>query len=115
MHGFVAFEQAGVVLVLPDAGARTLPSPLLTEKDVRPDDEIVTDTLQVKNAPAASFVPILRPLLPQSAHLVADFCSNTLVIVDTYANVKRLEALVRRLDVGEPFKPHSCEASTQQR
>ena len=111
LHGFVAGEQGGIVLVVPDASARTMPSPLLTEKETRPDAEIVTDTMQVKNAPAGLLVPLLRPMLPQYAHLAADVCNNTLIIVDTFANVKRIEAIVRRLDVGESFKSHPCEAS----
>jgi len=54
-------------------------------------------------------------MLPQYAHLAADTCNNSLIIVDTFANVKRIEAIVRRLDVGEPFKAHACEAPTQSR
>ena len=106
VHGFVAGEQDGLVLVLPDADARTMPTPLLTERETRSDSEIVTDTMQVKNAPAALFVPIIRPLMPQYGHFAADTCNNTLVIVDRFANVKRIEALVRRMDVGEPFADH---------
>ena len=115
VYGFVAVEQGGIVSVVPDAAARTIPSPLLTEKETRPESEIVTDTLPVKSSPAMAFVPILRPMLPQYAHLAADTCNNTLIIVDTFANVKRIEAIVRRLDVGEPFKAHACEAPTQSR
>jgi general secretion pathway protein D len=70
----------------------------------------VTDTIRVKNSPAMRLVPILRPLVPQFGHLVADKCSNTLVLVDTYANVRRLEAIVQRLDVGEPYKLPPCDA-----
>jgi general secretion pathway protein D len=33
VHGFVAAEQGGVVLVVPDANARTLGAPLLTERE----------------------------------------------------------------------------------
>lgn len=109
VHGFVAGEQDGLVLVLPDAGARIMPTPLLTERQTRSDSEMVADTMQVKNAPAALFVPIIRPLMPQYAHFAADTCNNTLVIVDRFANVKRIEALVRRMDVGEPFKPRPCD------
>jgi len=115
LHGFVAVEQGEIVSVVPDAAARTIASPLLTDKETRPDSEIVTDTMQVKSSPAMALVPILRPMLPQYAHLAADTCNNTLIIVDTFANVKRIEAIVRRLDVGEPFKAHACEAPIQSR
>ncbi len=109
VYGFVAAEQDGLVLVVPDANARIMPSPLLTERETRSDAEIVTDTILVKSTSAAQLVPILRPLLPQSGHLAAEVCRNTLIMVDTFANVKRIEAVLRRLDVGEPFKSRACE------
>ena len=37
----------------------------------------------------------------------------TLLITDRYANVKRIEAIVKALDVGTPYKPEKCEPSTQ--
>jgi general secretion pathway protein D len=59
--------------------------------------------------PAAQLVPLLRPLLPQQAHLVAVPCTNVLLIADTFGNVQRIEKLVRVLDVaGEPYKPEKC-------
>jgi Bacterial type II/III secretion system short domain len=66
----------------------------------------------VKNTPAAFLVPILRPMLPQMAQLAAYPCSNSLLIVDSSANVKRIEAVVKALDVGAPYKPAPCEAET---
>lgn len=110
VHGFVAFDQGGIVSVVPDAAARVMPSTLLTDRETRPDSEIVTETVHLKNSPAMRLVPLLRPLFPQNAHLVADICSNSLVMVDRFANVKRIAAIVQRLDVGEPYKPQACEA-----
>jgi len=63
--------------------------------------------------PAAQLVPILRPLLPQYAHLAALPYENTLLIVDRYANVKRIEAIVKALDVGTPYKPEKCESPSK--
>jgi type II secretory pathway component GspD/PulD (secretin) len=109
LHGFAAVEGTGAVLVVPDAMVRSMEAPLLSEKETRPESEVVTDVYRVKSSSAALLVPILRPILPQYAHLAADLCSNMLIIVDTYANVRRVEAIVQRLDVGEPYKPQSCD------
>lgn len=50
------------------------------------------------------------PLLPSEAHLASFKCSNRLVVVDTYANVRRIEALIRALDVGDrPYPLSGCE------
>lgn len=109
IQGYSAVEQGGYVQVIPDANIRQFPVPLATGKESFPDAEYVNRLIVVKNAPAAQLVPILRPLLQQSAHLVAFPCKNTLLMVDTYANVKRIEQIVRALDTGEPYTPPSCD------
>jgi general secretion pathway protein D len=95
--------------VIPDANVRQMPLPLATGKESYSDGEYVNRIIDVKNAPAAQLVPILRPLLQQAAHLTAFPCKNTLLMVDTYANVKRIEQIVRALDTGEPYTPASCD------
>jgi hypothetical protein len=40
--------------------------------------------------------------------LAAAYCSNSLLLVDSFANVKRIEKLVKTLDVGTPYKPDKC-------
>lgn len=110
VHGFAAVDDGKYVRVLPDPGARHLAIPLLTGNDSHPNAEYVSRVIAVKNVPAAQLVPILRPLLPQQAHLVAFPCTNQLILVDTYGNVKRLEKLVAAIDTGEPYKPEKCGA-----
>jgi type II secretory pathway component GspD/PulD (secretin) len=110
VYGFAAVEASGYVEVVPNAVVRQEPLPIVTGKESLPDDAYVTATMHVKSASAAQLVPILRPLLPQQAHLAAYTCGNTLMIVDRFANYKRIEALVRTLDVGEPRStPEGCD------
>jgi type II secretory pathway component HofQ len=75
-----------------------------------PGTKGVQHVMTVKNVPAGFLVPILRPLLPQTATLAAFPRSNSLLMSDTFANVKRIETLVEALDVGIPYKlPEKCE------
>lgn len=104
-YGFAAVEYGGFVHILPDALIRAVPVPVISGKDTRPDAEFVSKVITVKNVSAAQLVPILRPLLPQAAHLAAFPCSNRLLIVDMFANVRRIEQIIESLDVGEPYKP----------
>jgi general secretion pathway protein D len=113
-YGFTAVETGGYVQVVPDAMARSEPLPLISDKDKRPDGEYVTAVLHVKSLPAAWFVPILRPMLPQQGHLAAVVCANTLVIVDRFANVRRIESIVKAMDTGAPIKPPKCSCPTPQ-
>jgi type II secretory pathway component GspD/PulD (secretin) len=110
MYGFAAVESGGYVLVVPDVTIRAMPVPLLSGKESHPDAEYVSKVISVKNMPAAFLVPVLRPLLPQHAHLAAITCSNVLVVVDTFANVRRLEAMIQSVDIGETYKPEKCDA-----
>ena len=67
-----AYESNGVVKVVPDANARQLPIPVTTDVPAKAlDDEYVTVLIQAKNMCAAHAVPVLRPLMPQAAHLAA--------------------------------------------
>ena len=113
LYGYAALEYGGYVNVLPDANVRQSPLPEVTGKESRPDDEFVTKVIVVKSQPAAQMVPILRPMIPQYGHLAAFPCSNRLILVDTFANVQRLQRIIDQLDVGEPLKLEKCETMLQ--
>jgi type II secretory pathway component GspD/PulD (secretin) len=109
LYGFTTMESGGYVLVVPHTNVRVLPLPQIRGKEAYPDSQFVSIVIPVTKLPAATLVPILRPLLPPYAHLAASMCSNSLLMVDTYANVRRIEALIKALDTGDPYKPTSCE------
>ena len=103
VHQFATYESNGVVKVVPDANARSLPIPLIPEISAKMlDDEYVTVMFQAKNMCAAHAVPVLRPLLPQNAHLAAFPQANTLLIFDRAANARRIIDMAERLDTAAP-------------
>jgi len=111
VHGFVSIVQGDVVIVVPDASARQLPTPVHTDLNFKAvDDEWVTLLLTPRKACAPQLVPILRPLMPQAAHLAADLQSNSLVVVDRAVNVRRIADLIDKLDKAATGK--GCEATS---
>ncbi|HEY6926923.1 MAG TPA: hypothetical protein VI653_25780, partial [Steroidobacteraceae bacterium] len=94
VYGFSAFETGGYIEVLPLANARQVGGTLVSGNEKRPDAQIITKVLSAKSLSVAQLVPILRPMIPQYGHLVALPCVNKLVIVDAYANVKRIESVI---------------------
>ena len=103
VHNFSAYESNGIVKVLPDAIARQLPIPVTTEIPPNAlDDEYVTLLITAKNMCVAHAVPVLRPLMPQAAHLAAYPQSNTLIISDHVANARRIVNMIERLDKAAP-------------
>jgi general secretion pathway protein D len=110
---FAAYESNGIVKVLPDAGARQLPIPVTNDVPAKAlDDEYVTVMFQAKNMCAAQAVPILRPLMPQAAHLAAFPQANILLISDHAANARRIIDLAGRLDKAVPAGQKCTEANS---
>ena len=108
VYGFTAVPTGGYVQVVPNADVRFEPLPFVSGNEKFPDSQYVTAVLHVRSIPAAWFVPILRPLLPQWTHLAAMPCSNDLVIVERFADVRRIETIVKAMDTGQAIKPRSC-------
>lgn len=107
VYGFTGVEQGGNVQVVPTAEVRQRGIPTVSGNENLPLAQYVTAIIRVKSVSASQLVPILRPLVPQQGHLAAVGCQNTLIMVDTLANVRRLKALIEALDVGEP-RPDKC-------
>src|SRR5215472_9887120 len=97
-YGYAAIEDAGLVRVVPDLAVKVEATPTITAKDTRPASEYVTQFIVVKNISAAQLVPILRPLVPQAGALVAYPATNSIVITDRFANLRRIEGLIRTLE-----------------
>ena len=66
----------------------------ITARDTRPGPEYVSKLIVVKNVSAPQLVPILRPLVRSYPE------SPTLLIVDRFENVRRLEGLIQAIDSG---------------
>jgi general secretion pathway protein D len=109
LSGYTAVEGSNYISVILVTDVRSMALPLATAKDSYPDGQFVTLVITVKNTAAPQLVPILRPLMPTYGHLSAMPCTNQLILVDNFANVKRLEKLIASLDVGTPYVPHSCQ------
>ena len=98
VHGFIAVPSGSVIKIMPDATARQVPANDLPDRVSSTSDEIVTQVVQVRNVSAGQLVPILRPMMPQSAHLAAYPSANMLIISDRASNVSRIVRIVQRID-----------------
>ncbi|WP_285276172.1 type II secretion system secretin GspD [Halopseudomonas bauzanensis] len=96
-YGFAAVAGAeGTVRIVPEVQAKENEVGTL-ERNSR-GDEFITHVISVRHLDASQLVRILRPLVPKGGHLAAAAESNSLVIADTAANVRRIEALIQRID-----------------
>ncbi|MBW6475652.1 MAG: type II secretion system secretin GspD [Chromatiales bacterium] len=98
VHGFAAIPGENVTKIVPEAGAKQDAIPTVGANS-REGEQLVTRVLHVNNVTAAQLVPILRPLLPQGAHLAAYTPSNVLIVSASDLNVRRIADLVSRIDL----------------
>jgi len=87
VHGFVALDSGSAIEIVPDANAR-----------FGEGNDYISQAIVLENINAAQLVPILRPLLPQSAHLAAHPASNSLIVADRPQNIERMKRLIQRMD-----------------
>jgi general secretion pathway protein D len=98
VHGFIAVPSGDVIKIVPEANQRMMPSNDLPDHINPNSDEIVTQVIALRNVNAAQLVPLLRPMVPQSGHLVSAQGSNMLIISDRAGNVSRLMHIIARID-----------------
>jgi general secretion pathway protein D len=109
VYGYTAAETGGFTLIVPASTIRVMPLPQLKGKETYPDSQYVTAVIPIASLPAVSLLPSLRPLIPSYGHLTAVVCDNALILIDTYANVRRLQELIKLVDVGRPYTPSRCD------
>ncbi|MDZ7748686.1 MAG: type II secretion system secretin GspD [Halofilum sp. (in: g-proteobacteria)] len=96
VHGYAAVDSEGITRIVPAVTAKQSAVPVQSRR--ASGDRIVTRVVTVENVSAPQLVPILRPLLPQEAHLVAYDPTNRLIVTDSAANVERIVEIIRRVD-----------------
>lgn len=96
VHGYATVESEGATRIIPAVAAKQSPVPVRSRDEA--GERIVTRVITVEHVSAAELVPILRPLLPQEAHLAAYQPTNRLIVTDSAANIERIANILRRVD-----------------
>ncbi|OIR25090.1 type II secretion system protein GspD, partial [Bathymodiolus thermophilus thioautotrophic gill symbiont] len=92
VHGYVIIPGDDFDKILPKNATKNTSPTLLA------DDLIVSAVLAVKNVPAKELISILRPLVSQYGYLTAYHPSNSIVMTDTNASIKRIKDMIETLD-----------------
>ncbi|MEN8176065.1 MAG: secretin N-terminal domain-containing protein, partial [Pseudomonadota bacterium] len=95
VHGFVAIDNGNVVKIMPAATARE-EAPVA--RATAAGDEIQVEVLEVRHAPAAQMVPILRPLVEKEGHLAAHATSNTLIVAASRRTIDKIRGMLVQID-----------------
>ena len=98
VQGYTAVRSGQVIRIIPNKDARSSPVPLMEDEDTLDNDEYVTQVIRLDNISAAKLIPVLRPLVPQQAHMAAYAPSNAIIISDIRSNIGRILDIIERMD-----------------
>ncbi len=98
VHGYTAVRTGNVIRIIPNKDARSAPVDVPPPEDVGNNDEYVTQVIRLENISAAKLIPVLRPLVPQQAHMAAYAPSNAIIISDIRSNINRIVEIIDRMD-----------------
>ena len=68
------------------------------DQDIAANDEYATQVIRLENISAAKLIPVLRPLVPQQAHMAAYAPSNAIILSDIRSNIGRIVDIIERMD-----------------
>jgi len=98
VHGYTAVRSGNVIRIIQNKDARSSPVEVLEDGDELNNDEYVTQVIRLENVSAAKLIPVLRPLVPQQAHMAAYAPSNAIIISDIRSNINRILEVIDRMD-----------------
>jgi len=100
-QGYAAVRQGKTLRVIPLDAAKKATIPVHTGGDpqkIAISDEIITQVIPVRYANATQLKNDLAPLIPTYADLSSNASTNTLILTDTSANVRRIVEIIAALD-----------------
>ena len=98
VHGYTAVRSGDIVRVIPSKDARSAPLDVSDDRSSMTSDEYMTQVIRLENISAAKLIPVLRPLVPQQAHMAAYAPSNAIIISDVSANIDKIRDIIERMD-----------------
>jgi len=99
--GYALTRNGRILTILPIESAKTADTSIAVGDDpntVEKSDEVQTQVIPVHYASAAQMVTNLQVLLPTTASLTANESANTLILVATRTDIKRMLTIVHALD-----------------
>ena len=97
-YNFAALPSGGFTKIIPANLVKQNPTPTITEGELPKNEQEITYIVTLEHASVNEVLPILRPLLPPTAHIAPHAGSNTLILTDRANNIRRVVSLIERID-----------------
>jgi general secretion pathway protein D len=101
IKGFTAVEEGTVTRIIPAATARQSALKVIEDGDIQ-GEGFVTKLIRLKFINPQEIVGTISPLISRDGSLIAYPNTNSIIITDSVYNIKKIESLVRAIDVVAP-------------
>jgi len=101
IKGFTAVEDGSVIRIIPTSFARQSGLKVMTD-DALAGEGFVTRLIRLSYVDPQEISRTLSPLMSKNGNLIAYSATNSLIVTDSVHNIKKIESLVRALDVATP-------------
>ncbi len=108
LHGYTAYELNGSINVVAINHIRTQAVPTVVSNGKYSPNQFVTKVISLDKTCSVHVLPMLRPLFDKNAHMTASPDSNSLILMDSYANIQRIESVIEGLEKSTD-KKQKCE------
>src|SRR6185503_16074901 len=101
---YAAIQQGRVLKIVSRDKAKTANIPVRTGSDptkIEATDELITQVIPLRSTDAMQLKNDLAPMISPEASFSANASSNSLIITDTSANIKRVVEIVHAMDASE--------------
>jgi general secretion pathway protein D len=100
VKGFTTVPSGTVIKILPvqDAKSSTLDT-VLPGRPPHISDEYITQLMKLEHVQADNMLQIVQPLVSASGLLASYPPTNTLIVIDSAANIDRVAAIIKELDI----------------
>ncbi len=100
VYGYSAIAAGEIIKIVPAIDARSMGVETYTRpNDDDPEDKIVTQIIPLKYADPAELKKLFTPLIAKGSVMMDYEPTNTLIVTDVYANIKRLMKIINTIDV----------------
>ncbi len=101
IKGFTAVEDGKVTRIIPTASARQSGLMVISDGPMR-GEGFVTKLIRLAYVNPQDISRTLTPLITKDGSLIAYPATNSLIITDSVHNIRKIESLIRALDVAAP-------------
>ena len=101
IKGFTAVEDGKVIRIITTAAARQSGRKVIPDGDMR-GEGFVTKLIRMAYVHPQDISRPLTPLISKDGNLIAYPATNSLIITDSVHNIRKIESLIRALDVPAP-------------